>query len=114
MRETDETAEKVGKRAGRKKGVPNKITGLLKEAILQAATDAGGGDGLVGYLREQATMNPGPFIGLLGKVLPLQISGDTNDEIAGIVEQNAERFASGIARIATRTGSSQSHKRTVN
>ncbi len=114
MRETNETTEKLGKRVGRKKGVPNKITGMLKEAIIQAASDAGGGDGLVGYLREQATMNPGPFMGLLGKVLPLQISDDTNGDIKVVIEQDAERFASGIARIATRTGAKGSDKRTVN
>ena len=66
---------KVGKSAGnrgkgRKKGVPNKTTALLKDAILQAAGEAGGTAGLVGYLKQQATDNPGPFMGLLGKVLP--------------------------------------------
>jgi len=61
---------------GRKKGVPNKTTALLKDAILQAAMQAGGGnDGLVTYLTEQATKNPGPFLALLGKVLPLQFAG---------------------------------------
>lgn len=63
-------------KTGRKKGTPNKTTALLKDAILQAATDAGGADGLVGYLKDQATANPGPFMALLGKVLPMQITGD--------------------------------------
>lgn len=57
---------------GRPKGIPNKTTALLKDAILQAAELAGGSDGLVGYLRAQATENPGPFLSLLGKVLPTQ------------------------------------------
>jgi hypothetical protein len=57
---------------GRPKGVPNKTTQLLKDAILQAAQEAGGADGVVGYLREQAAVNPGPFMALLGKVLPTQ------------------------------------------
>lgn len=61
---------------GRVKGVPNKTTALLKDAILQAAKNAGGGeDGLVNYLTLQATENPGPFMSLLGKVLPMQIEG---------------------------------------
>ncbi len=58
---------------GRPKGVPNKTTQLLKDAILQAAQDAGGEGGMVGYLTLQAQENPGPFMSLLGKVLPMQI-----------------------------------------
>jgi hypothetical protein len=62
-------------KTGRKKGTPNKTTALLKDAILKAATDAGNGD-LAKYLQVQATANPGPFMALLGKVLPMQISGE--------------------------------------
>jgi len=62
---------------GRPKGVPNKNTTLLKDAILKAATQAGGGeDGLVQYLQDQAKDNPGPFLALLGKVLPMQVVGE--------------------------------------
>ena len=55
---------------GRPKGSLNKTTTLLKDAILKAATDAGDGD-LAAYLEVQARENPGPFMTLLGKVLPL-------------------------------------------
>lgn len=61
---------------GRPKGVPNKNTTLLKDAILAAATKAGGKSGLVGYLTAQATANPQSFLPLLGKVLPMQLTGD--------------------------------------
>lgn len=61
---------------GRPKGVPNKTTALLKDAILRAAEQAGGTDGLVGYLETQAKANPGPFMALLGKVLPMQVTGE--------------------------------------
>lgn len=67
------------KTGGRQKGTPNKHTALLKDAILKAAEQAGdklGKEGLVSYLEHQATENPGPFLGLLGKVLPMQIAGD--------------------------------------
>lgn len=60
---------------GRPKGVPNKTTALIKDAIIQAATDAGGEGGMVGYLTLQAQENPGPFMTLLGKVLPTQVEG---------------------------------------
>jgi hypothetical protein len=63
-------------RGGRKRGTPNKTTTQLKEAILTAAEQAGGEGGLVKYLHEQARMNPGHFMTLLGKVLPLQVAGD--------------------------------------
>jgi hypothetical protein len=63
-------------KTGRKKGTPNKTTALLKDAILKAATKAGGEQGIVGYLQTQATANPGPFMALLGKVLPMQVTGE--------------------------------------
>lgn len=54
---------------------------------------------------------------LLAKVLPdlstTTIKGDIDNPLV-MVEQNAERFASGIARIATRSRPAQSDKRTVN
>jgi hypothetical protein len=68
---------KIGKGApgpGRPKGLPNKTTALLKDAILKAATDAGNGD-MAAYLAQQARDNPGPFLSLLGKVLPMQVTG---------------------------------------
>ena len=60
---------------GRPKGLPNKSTQLLKDAILKAATDAGDGD-MAAYLTQQAKDNPGPFMALLGKVLPMQVTGE--------------------------------------
>jgi hypothetical protein len=68
---------------GRPKGVPNKATALLKDAILKATETAGGGepDGLVNYLVAQAKQNPVAFMTLLGKVLPLQVSGEKGGNI---------------------------------
>jgi hypothetical protein len=54
---------------GRKAGVPNKVTGALKDMVLQALGNAGGVD----YLEKQAKENPVAFLTLVGKVLPLQI-----------------------------------------
>lgn len=68
------------KTGGRKKGVPNKTTAVLKDAILKAAELAGDGD-MTQYLAIQAKLNPGPFMALLGKVMPLQIAGDAENPI---------------------------------
>ncbi len=70
------------KTGGRQRGTPNKTTALLKDAILEAAQQAGGDtDGLVAYLKQQAEENPGPFMALLGKVLPMQTAGSIDDEL---------------------------------
>lgn len=45
--------------------------------ILQALDKAGG----VQYLTNQAHENPGPFLSLIGKVLPTTISGDPNNPL---------------------------------
>lgn len=68
---------------GRPKGSPNKATALLKDAILKAGEDAHP-EGMVGYLRQQANENPTAFMTLLGKVLPLQISGDAENPLMTI------------------------------
>lgn len=72
---------------GRKKGVPNKTTALLKDAILKAAEQAGGDEGLVGYLAAQAEANPGPFMALLGKVLPMQVTGEDGGPLQVVVKK---------------------------
>jgi hypothetical protein len=76
---TQRSAGNRGK--GRKKGIPNKTTALLKDAILKAAESAGDAKGIVGYLETQARKNPGPFLGLLGKVLPMQVTGSGDGPI---------------------------------
>lgn len=58
--------------AGRKKGAPNKFTADLKAMILGALSDAGGRQ----YLAKQAEESPAAFLTLIGKVLPLQVTGE--------------------------------------
>lgn len=76
-----ESLANLRKGGGRPKGVPNKNTTLLKDALLEAAAKAGGKQGLVGYLQLQATANPQSFLPLLGKVIPLQVTGADGDKI---------------------------------
>jgi hypothetical protein len=66
------------KTGGRAKGTPNKTTGALKEMILEALHSAGG----VEYLMRQAEENPGPFLTLVGKVLPMTVGGDPDNPLA--------------------------------
>lgn len=67
---------------GRPKGVPNKNTTALKEMILGALDKSGGVD----YLVRQAEENPGPFLSLVGKVLPMTVAGagDNGEHIVAI------------------------------
>jgi hypothetical protein len=58
--------------AGRKPGVPNKLTSDLKGMILGALAGAGG----EAYLQRQADENPGAFLTLIGKVLPTTLTGE--------------------------------------
>lgn len=81
MSKEPKVGQNTGNRGkGRPKGSPNKTTAIIKDAIIQAATNAGDGD-MVEYLTQQARMNPGPFMSLLGKVLPMQIAGDPDNPV---------------------------------
>lgn len=62
----------LAKGRGRPKGVPNKLTSDLKAMILGALEGAGG----IEYLKARAVDTPGPFLTLIGKVLPLQVTGN--------------------------------------
>ncbi len=62
---------------GRVRGTPNKITKALKDMILTALDRKGGAD----YLERQADENPQAFMTLLGKVLPLQVTGENGEAI---------------------------------
>ena len=81
--------------AGRPPGIPNRVTRVLKEAILLAAEQVGedrnGHDGLVGYLRFLATREPRAFANLLQKVLPLQVNAKI--AIEDMLRDKYETFA---------------------
>ena len=57
---------------GRPKGAKNKLSADVKAMILGALNNVGGQD----YLARQAEKNPAAFMALLGKVLPMQVSGE--------------------------------------
>ena len=83
------------KTGGRKKGTPNKISSALKEAILEAAENAGkrlkpdAESGTVAYLEQIAIQEPASFCGLLGKVLPMTIAdAEQNRETKYVVRSH--------------------------
>lgn len=62
---------------GRQKGVQNKMTAEVKQMILDALEQAGG----VQYLAEKAESHPQAFMTLVGKVLPLQVTGENGGPV---------------------------------
>ena len=88
MAEPRKVRKAAGNRGmGRKKGVPNKATAALKDAILNAFNTVGGESYLATVAREvQLT-----FCTLLGKVLPLQVTGENDGPVKIAIEwQRAE------------------------
>lgn len=57
---------------GRPKGSKNKVTGAVRDMVLQALDEVGG----VKYLKRQAEENPTAFMTLVGKVMPTQVTGE--------------------------------------
>lgn len=56
---------------GRRKGVPNRLTREIRLAIENAFVELGGEK----YLVRLGKKNPAVFVPLLGKLLPMQITG---------------------------------------
>ena len=54
---------------------------VIRDAIIQAAVEAGGGD-MVAYLKRQAETHPSAFMTLLGKVLPMQLTGGKGEPVS--------------------------------
>lgn len=72
-KQSNKSSARGGKRegAGRPKGSLDKGNALIREMVADALHEAGG----VGYLVRQANEKPAAFLALLGKVLPVQITG---------------------------------------
>jgi len=79
--EVDGKRRKTG---GRQKGTPNKATGELKAMILQALDGVGGID----YLQARANdpKTAAAFMSLVGKVLPMQVTGASGGPLQHAVE----------------------------
>jgi len=96
-----------GEHRGRKPGTPNKVSKLLKDAVLLAAEQVGfitykhdkkgklvvsatGVDGLAGYLKYLAINEPRSFAVLLGRVLPMQVTLPDNTSTPDVVYKTVE------------------------
>ena len=68
--------------AGRPKGSLDKGNAMLREMIVEALDGVGG----VQYLKEKAMSHPQAFLSLLGKVMPMQVTGENGGaiQISGI------------------------------
>lgn len=77
MAKTQGAAAK-GPGPGRPKGARNKITRDIQQAIVNAFEKAGGEN----YLLRIAEEDPKTFCALLGKVLPMQVSGADGGPVA--------------------------------
>ena len=76
----------------------NKLTTEVKEMILQALENAGG----VEYLASKAETHPGPFLALVGKVLPLQVTGANGQPIMVAAAQMTDDQLASIAAASSR------------
>lgn len=72
------------KTGGRQKGTTNRLTADVKAMVLEALDQAGG----VGYLLIQAQSNPSAFMTLVGKVLPLTLTGDKDNPLEVVAKYN--------------------------
>ena len=71
-----------GKRegAGRPKGSLDKGNALIREMIVHALHGVGG----TGYLQEVARTHPAAFLSLIGKTMPLQVTGDGGGPVEAV------------------------------
>lgn len=97
------------KTGGRKKGVPNRVTACLRDAIMHAFDTVGGES----YLTMVARKHPQVFCMLLARILPMQITGAAGRliEIAGVSAR--ELIASRIAGISARNGKDENPRGTI-
>ena len=77
------------KTGGRESGTPNRLTREVKEMVLAALDRAGGTD----YLLAQAHENPKAFLSLLGRIIPLQVTGKDDKDLIPERASDPDRLA---------------------
>jgi hypothetical protein len=79
-------AKGQSKTGGRRKGTPNKLNADIKAMILGALAAKGGQK----YLEKHADENPTAFLTLVGKILPLQVTGKDGGPIEHRIDTPAK------------------------
>ncbi len=81
-KESKKSTGKGGKRpgAGRPKGSLDKGNALIREMIAEALTGLGG----VEYLQAVARSHPPAFMALIGKTMPLQVTGEGGGPVQSV------------------------------
>lgn len=74
MDKVTKSVRKPPAKGGSRKGIPNKTTKAIKDMIVEALGEAGGVDYLVERAQDPKTASA--FLGLVGKVLPIQVTGE--------------------------------------
>lgn len=89
-------AAAMGAGPGRPKGVQNKLTRTVKEAIEAAFNGVGGHE----YLMRQAEENPQAFLTLLGKIIPAQVQQEISNPDGSLRPSAADMQAAVLAALA--------------
>ena len=84
---------------GGRAGMPSKFNTSIKQMVERALHKAGG----VEYLTEQARANPVAFLGLVGKVLPMQLQSTDADGNPLHLHLIAARVVSDELQVSIRT-----------
>ena len=80
--------------AGRPLGSMNKYNATIRDMVLKALNMAGGEK----YLLKQAKDNPVAFLGLVAKVMPMQVQGDVTHKFVARVPEIEKTYDAWQAR----------------
>jgi hypothetical protein len=88
------------RKGGRKKGTTNVMTTVVKEAMMLAiqASEHSDGKGLVGYLTKVADERMDLMVGLIGRLLPMQVNSKSEPPEKIIYKTTEEVRAALIAK----------------
>jgi hypothetical protein len=102
------------KRGGRKRGTPNLISAVYKEAILEAAyrvgNDGNGTDGLLGYFKWVAGHHQTAYVRLLMNLLPLDAAISNTSEEPRLTLEEIDQWSREYIGL---TGKNRTNEQTV-
>jgi hypothetical protein len=69
------------KTGGRRKGTPNRVTSLVREAIESAAEELGGATRLAAWAKEDPSNERAFWASIYPKLLPMQVTGSGDRDL---------------------------------